>query len=108
MIDVKPAVIYSAEDVYNVVEQIPRGKVTTYGMIARLIGRPRNARLVGFTLKNTDPNRRLPCHRVVNSNGRTAPGWKEQAELLKAEGVEIKSNGCVDMRKYLWKPIDEG
>lgn len=108
MVETKPVVPYSDEDVYNVVSQIPRGKVTTYGNIAVLIGRPRNARLVGYTLKNADPNRCLPCHRVVNSRGRTAPDWKEQAVLLQAEGVEIKSNGCVDMKRHLWNPIDEG
>ena len=43
-----------------------------------------------------------PCHRVVNHAGRTAPGWREQAELLRGEGVELKRNGCVDLKKYQW------
>ena len=45
----------------------------------------------------------LPCHRVVNGNGRTAPGWEEQRSLLEAEGITFRANGCVDMRKWQWK-----
>ena len=43
-----------------------------------------------------------PCHRVVNHAGRPAPGWREQEELLHEEGVELKRNGCVDLKKYQW------
>ena len=43
-----------------------------------------------------------PCHRVVNHAGRPAPGWREQEELLRGEGVELKRNGCVDLKKYQW------
>ena len=81
---------------------IPRGKVTTYGQIARLAGCPNHARLVGHVLRNTRPALRYPCHRVVNSPGRTVPHWQEQAELLRAEGVAFKSNGCVDMKACGW------
>lgn len=46
----------------------------------------------------------LPCHRVVNKEGRTAPGWSRQRMLLEEEGVTFKSNGHVDMSRYLWEP----
>lgn len=94
-------------EVYAVVAAIPRGKVTTYGQIARLAGCPNHARLVGHVLRNTRPALRYPCHRVVNSQGRTVPHWQEQAELLRAEGVVFKSNGCVDMRACGWNLLAE-
>lgn len=92
-------------EVYEIVRQIPEGKVMTYGRIARLLGRPQNSRLVGQALQNVPDNLCLPCHRVVNSQGRTAPGWEEQKSLLAAEGVGIKPNGCIDLKKYLWDLI---
>ncbi|WP_368370996.1 MGMT family protein, partial [Ruminococcus sp. RTP21484sp1_RTP31023st1_H8_RTP31023_210422] len=46
---------------------------------------------------------KFPCHRVVNHMGRLAPGWTEQEWLLKGEGVTLKENGCVDLKKYLWE-----
>ena len=46
----------------------------------------------------------LPCHRVVNKEGRTAPGWSRQRPLLEEEGVTFKSNGHVDMQRHLWEP----
>ena len=49
----------------------------------------------------------LPCHRVVNKEGRTAPGWSRQRPLLEAEGVQFKANGHVDMSRYLWEPFIE-
>ena len=46
---------------------------------------------------------KYPCHRVVNHAGRTAPGWREQKILLEDEGIEFKTNGCVDMKHYQWE-----
>lgn len=89
-------------DVYSVVRAIPRGRVIQYGQIARLIGYPRHSRLVGRMLRETTADSGLPCHRVVNSSGRTSPRWPEQAALLAAEGVIFKPNGCVDMGKCGW------
>lgn len=63
-----------AYEVLSVVEEIPAGKVATYGQIARLIGRPRNARLVGRILRGAEQYGSYPCHRVVNHAGRLAPG----------------------------------
>ena len=92
------------DDVLNIVSQIPRGKVTTYGHIAALAGWPSHSRMVGRTLRYTPGAEKLPCHRVVNKEGRTAPGWSQHRPLLEAEGVSFKSNGHVDMARHLWEP----
>ena len=92
------------EDVLNIVSQIPRGKVTTYGHIAVLAGWPSHSRMVGRTLRYTPGAEELPCHRVVNIVGRTAPGWSRQRTLLEEEGVTFKANGHVDMERHLWEP----
>ena len=89
-------------EILSVVEEIPEGSVATYGQIAKLIGRDKNARLVGKVLSMAEYYGLFPCHRVVNSAGRPVPGWTEQESLLKAEGVTFKSNGCVDIKKHLW------
>ncbi len=89
-------------EILSAVEEIPEGRVATYGQIARLIGRDKNSRLVGKVLSMAEYYGQYPCHRVVNHAGRLAPGWREQAELLREEGVELKENGCVDLKKYQW------
>ena len=93
-------------DVLNIVSQIPQGRVTTYGLIATLAGWPSHARMVGRTLRYSPEATHLPCHRVVNKEGRTAPGWGGQRLLLEEEGVCFKANGHVDMNRYLWEPED--
>lgn len=77
--------------------------VTVTGQIARLIGWDKNSRLVGKVLSMAEFYGKYPCHRVVNHAGRTAPGWREQRELLEDEGVEFKANGCVDMKRHQWE-----
>ena len=89
-------------EVLSVVEEIPEGRVATYGQIARLTGRDRNARLVGRILSMSEFYGDYPCHRVVNHAGRTAPGFWDQRRLLEEEGVEFRTNGCVDLKKYRW------
>lgn len=89
-------------EILSIVGEIPEGKVATYGQIARLSGRDRNARLVGKILGCAEYFGEYPCHRVVNCSGRIAPGWREQRELLESEGVKFKENGNVDMSKYQW------
>lgn len=89
--------------VYEIVAQIPPGKVVTYGEIATLLGMPGRSRLVGKALKEVPPQFSLPCHRVVNAAGRLVPGWAEQKELLLAEGVRLKTNGCVDLKRFRMK-----
>ncbi len=88
--------------VYAIVEEIPKGKVATYGQIARLAGREKNSRLVGRALRYSNIYGNFPCHRVVNSSGRLSPGWDEQGGLLYEEGVILKENGYVDLKKYQW------
>ena len=88
--------------VLSVVDEIPEGCVASYGQIAELIGRKQNARLVGKILSMTEFYGEYPCHRVVNAAGRTAPHFTEQKELLAAEGVVFRPNGCVDMEKCRW------
>lgn len=90
-------------EILSIVEEIPEGKVATYGQIAKLIGRDRNARLVGFVLSKAEFYGRYPCHRVVNHQGRTAPMWLEQRSLLEKEGVVFKSDGKVDLSKCRWE-----
>ncbi|MHC0041151.1 MULTISPECIES: MGMT family protein [Streptococcus] len=92
--------------ILSVAACIPVGKVATYGQIAHLIGRERNARLVGRVLSQAGLYGKYPCHRVVNSAGCLAPAWEEQRHLLWAEGVTFKTNGCVDLKKHQWKPTD--
>ena len=89
-------------EILSVVEEIPEGCVATYGQIARLTGREKNARLVGRVLSMAEYYGRYPCHRVVNHAGRTAPGWTEQRALLEDEGVTFKPDGHVDLKKHRW------
>lgn len=90
-------------EILSVVEEIPEGCVATYGQIARLTGREKNARLVGKVLSMSQFYGDYPCHRVVNHAGRTAPGWREQRFLLEEEGVGFKADGNVDLKKYRWE-----
>ena len=94
------------EAVYEYVKRVPRGKVTTYGTIARAVGRPRASRLVGNALHRNPTPVVVPCHRVVNREGRLAPafafgGMGVQAQLLEAEGVTVEE-GYVDLKTYFW------
>ena len=92
-----------AYEVLAVVEEIPEGNVATYGQIARLIGREKNARLVARVLSHAQYYGDFPCHRVVNHAGRLAPGWSEQAVLLRQEGVALKDAFHVDLKQFQWK-----
>lgn len=94
--------------ILSVVEEIPAGCVATYGQIAALIGREKNARLVGKVMSMADAYGSYPCHRVVNAQGRLVPGWKQQRGLLEAEGVRFKANGCVDLPQCRWDCGEDG
>lgn len=92
--------------IYDVVSQIPKGKVCTYGRVAALAGNPRWARVVGYALHVNPDQSKIPCHRVVNREGRVSRafvfgGENEQIKLLENEGVKVK-DGVVDLDKYLW------
>lgn len=88
--------------VLSVVNEIPEGKVASYGQIAKLVGREKNARLVGRILSMAEYFGDYPCHRVVDHAGRTAPRFEDQKRLLEEEGVTFKADGCVDMAEHRW------
>ena len=90
------------EKIYEQVKRIPRGKVASYGQIAKLIGREKNARLVGKVLSQSEFYGDYPCHRVVNHAGRLVPGWQEQRALLESEKVSVGPDNHVDMKKFQW------
>ena len=90
-------------EILSAVEEIPEGRTATYGQIASLIGREKNARLVGKVLSRAEYSGSFPCHRVVNHAGRLAPGWPEQADLLRQEGVPMKDDTHVDLKKCRWE-----
>lgn len=89
-------------EVLSLVEEIPAGKVASYGQLARLAGREKNARWIGWVLRHSGQYGSFPCHRVVSSSGRLAPGWPEQRLLLEEEGVSFLPSGRVDMRRCVW------
>ena len=89
-------------EILSVVDEIPPGKVASYGQIAKLIGREKNSRLVGKVLSNAELYGSYPCHRVVNHSGRLVPGWPEQRILLESENVIFKANGYVNMQLCQW------
>ena len=90
------------QEIYDIVAEIPKGRVMTYGQIARSIGNPGWARLVGQAMFHATGD--IPCHRVLNCKGEMSPdhvfgGQNIQRKLLEDEGVIFKSNGCVDFKK---------
>ncbi len=97
--------------VWEVVDRIPRGRVTTYGHIAGYLGSRSAARTVGWALgaaKNTP----LPCHRVVNRHGALTAaqrfgGPHVMSDMLRNEGVEFDDEGCVRLDLHLWDPAGE-
>ena len=94
------------QDVYRLLRQIPRGQVTTYGQIARLLGNPRMSRTVGYALRSCGPG--IPWHRVVNRMGgcsleqRDPSGGALQHSLLEQEGLPFLPDGRVDLRQCMW------
>lgn len=95
------------ERVWRIVHGIPRGKVTSYGAVAKLAGLPRGARLIGRILAQLPAGSALPWHRVVNSRGQISlpPGsasYREQRERLLSEGVEI-NNDKIDFKRFGWQ-----
>lgn len=100
-----------ADRVFQIVRQVPCGKVTTYGQVARLMGRPQSARYVGFALRgNPSPGagaNDVPCHRVVFKDGSLCPSYAfggpdVQRDMLEREGVSFADDTHIDMRMCLW------
>ncbi len=95
------------EKVYKLTRQIPKGKVATYGQLARLAGKPKAARAVGVFMKTNPDAPHTPCHRVVAADGSLTGysgkgGIRGKREMLLAEGVYFKGNR-VDLSRSLWK-----
>lgn len=95
--------------VYEVVRQIPYGKVTTYGAIAKVLGTARSARMVGWAMNASHNLEDVPAHRVVNKKGLLTgkhhfDGTNLMQQLLESEGIEVKENQIVDFQKHFWTP----
>jgi len=99
--------------VYQVVELIPKGRVTNYGTIAKYLGSPRGARMVGWAMNACHNNKpHVPAHRVVNRLGLLSgkdhfsdPNRMEN--LLEKEGIIVENNKIVDFKKHFWDPMIE-
>ena len=97
------------EKIYEVVKQIPKGNVATYGQVAALAGNRRWARVVGYALHANPSPDEIPCYRVVNREGRLSEafvfgGRNRQKELLEQDGIEVV-DGKVDLKKVQWSRI---
>ena len=98
--------------IFDIVARIPPGRVTTYGWIARVIGAPRSARIVGWALHSGTRRTEVPCHRVINRNGELSGAWawgdpNAMRALLEEEGVEFDAQGRVNLGRYGWEPDAE-
>jgi methylated-DNA-protein-cysteine methyltransferase-like protein len=96
------------ERIYRVVRRIPKGRVATYGQVARLAGMPGHARQVGYALNALNEDNGVPWHRVVNARGevskRSEPGYEViQREMLEAENIGFDGRGRLSLSRYQWK-----
>lgn len=98
--------------VFDIVRKIPRGRVTTYGAIARCLGAAKSARLVGYAMNLSHQfDASIPAHRVVNRNGLLTGKHRfstptEMQELLEMEGIKVVDNRVQDFKKIFWNPCD--
>ena len=97
------------ERVYQIVRQIPEGRVTSYGAIAKAIGAARSARMVGYAMNASHHLEDVPAHRVVNRNGVLTgkhhfDGTNLMQQLLENEGIKVVNNQIVDFEKHFWEP----
>ncbi|MGY0616327.1 DNA base-flipping protein [Vibrio sp. FJH11] len=93
--------------IFAVIHQIPPGRVSTYGAIAKMAGYPGYARQVGKALGNLPEGSKLPWFRVINSQGKISLQGRDldrQKKQLEAEGIEVSEIGKVSLRKYKWQP----
>ena len=98
--------------IYTIVRQIPKGKVTSYGVIAKLIGGGFSARVVGYAMNKASLYNDVPAHRVVNRNGLLTGRHhfkppEQMQYLLEQEGIEIKDNQIVNFQLVLWNPLED-
>lgn len=97
------------EKVYQVAEQIPYGRVTTYGAIAKYLGTPKSARMVGWAMNASHVNPKVPAHRVVNRIGVLSgkhhfEGTNLMQQLLESEGVEVLDHQIKNFESLFWDP----
>ena len=97
------------ERVYEVTRQIPYGKVTSYGAIAKALGAARSARMVGWAMNASHNREDVPAHRVVNRVGLLSGkhhfgGTNLMQQLLESEGIKVVDNQIVDFKKHFWEP----
>jgi len=97
------------EKVYTIAKQIPEGRVTSYGAIAKALGTARSARMVGWAMNASHNLEDVPAHRVVNRNGLLTgkhhfDGTNLMQQLLESEGIVVKDNQIVDFQKHFWAP----
>jgi methylated-DNA-protein-cysteine methyltransferase-like protein len=97
------------EKVYAIARQIPYGKVTSYGAIAKAIGSAQSARMVGWAMNGAGNKEDVPAHRVVNRKGLLTgkhhfDGTNLMQQLLESEGIEVADNQIVDFEKHFWQP----
>lgn|SRR5690606_10724499 len=100
------------DKVYEVVKRIPRGRVSSYGAIARYLGSGGSARMVGWAMNNASKIEDVPAHRVVNRNGLLSgkhhfPGTSAMQQMLEEEGVEIREDQVVQFKSLFWDPSEE-
>lgn len=99
-------------NVYDVVRLIPKGRVTSYGAIAKYLGAPRSSRIVGWAMNASHNLTDVPAHRVVNRNGLLTGKMhfsnpNEMGDRLKSEGVQIKNDQVVEFQQLFWDPAKE-
>jgi methylated-DNA-protein-cysteine methyltransferase-like protein len=97
------------ERVYVVARQIPFGKITSYGAIAKVLGSARSARMVGWAMNASHNLEDVPAHRVVNRKGLLTgkhhfDGTNLMQQLLESEGIKVVDNQIVDFDKHFWEP----
>ena len=100
------------QDVYEVAKLIPKGRVTSYGAIAKYLGVGRSARVVGWAMNGAAEDHEVPAHRVVNRVGVLTgkhhfPSPTRMKELLEAEGVKVEGDQILNFEKHFWDPMSE-
>ena len=100
------------QKVYEVCKQIPEGRVTSYGAIAKYLGAAKSARMVGWAMNSSKNMEDVPAHRVVNRNGMLTgkshfEGSDAMQQLLQNEGIKVKELQIIDFERYFWDPTQE-
>ncbi|MBW7869230.1 MAG: MGMT family protein [Brumimicrobium sp.] len=98
--------------VFEIARLIPKGRVTSYGSIAKVLGTPKSSRMVGWAMNSAHSQKKpVPAHRVVNRNGLLTGKHhfnppESMQKLLEAEGIRVENDKIVDFKKYFWDPIE--